>query len=182
MRLDNEQYRRRTRWTMGVSLVAHALIMLWIVLAPQVANLAPAITEITLLEPGDVGGPSAPSAAAAQAASPQPGVATSHNADLSFRRLARREEVTPEPQSPDAFADRITARLAATHSSDPAPVQGVSSSALAKVWSSPATPGAAGGGGGSLSLNRGGDGTASGPALSLHRGGSGPAPANIRSQ
>jgi TonB family protein len=177
---DNAQYRERARWTMGVSLVVHVLIMLWIVLAPQVSQIGPAITEITLIEPGDLGGAPAPSAAAAPSASENPGVSVSHREDVSFRRMARQQDMTPEPQSADAFADRLTAKLAATRSNEPAAVQGISSNALTKAWSTPATAGGGGvgGTGSSLSLNRGGDGTSTGPALTLHRGGgSGTAPA-----
>jgi len=181
-RLDHEAYRRRTRWTMGVSLVAHTLVLLWIAFAPRAAAELETLTEITLIEPGESGGAPAASGAPAPAASERPGVAVSHRADESFRRLTARDELSPEPQSAEAFADRITARLAAVRESEPAAVKGVSSSALARVWNTPAAPGGtAGGGGSALALNRGGGGASAGPSLALNRGsgGSGPAAAIV---
>jgi TonB family protein len=180
IRIDHQEYRRRSRWTMTVSLIAHALIMLWIVLAPRVAAQHPELTEITLIEPGDLGGAPAAASAPAASASERAGVAVSHRADESFRRVTSQDDLTPEPQSADAVADRITARLAALHESTPSPVKGVSSSPLSDSWSTPAAPGAAtGGGGNALSLNRGGGGTSTGPSLALNRGGSGPAAAIV---
>ena len=176
MRIDAEEYRRRSRWTMGVSLVAHALIMLWIVLAPRTASQMPELTEITLIEPGDLGGaPAATGQPSASAAPERAGVAVIHRVSESFRRLTAQDDVTPEPQSPEAVADKITARLAAIHESAPAPVKGLSPSPLADTWGTPSAPaGATGGGGTALTLNRGGGGTSTGPTLSLNRGGSGP--------
>ena len=178
MQLDQLDYERRARWTMGTSAVLHVLLLAWLVLLPRVMPQGPQLTEITLLAPGDLGGAGAP-AAPTQVSSEHPGAAVSQRVDESFRRLETREEMTPEPQSADAFADRLAARLAAAHENDPAPVKGISSSALTQVWSSPAAPSAAiGGGGGPLKLSRG-DGSGAGPSLSLTRGGtgSGPAPA-----
>ena len=178
---DHEEYRRRARRAMTASLIAHALIMLWIVLAPRAASQLPELTEITLIEPGDLGGaPAAAAAAPAVAASERAGVAVSHRVDESFRRITSRDDLTPEPQSASAFADRITARLAAIHESTPSPVKGVSSSTLSDSWSTAAAPGGAlGGGGNALTLKRGGGGTSTGPSLALNRGGSGPSAAIV---
>ena len=140
MQLDQLEYQRRSRWTMTVSGVLHVLLLLCLVLAPRVVAQAPQLTEITLIEPGDLGGSPAPSGASAPAASDHDGLAATHHEDVSFRRSSLKEEIAPEPQSAEAFADRITSRIAATHENDPAPVQGISSSALAKVWSTPTTP------------------------------------------
>ncbi|HKQ59626.1 MAG TPA: hypothetical protein VJY35_17325, partial [Candidatus Eisenbacteria bacterium] len=180
MRLEDLAYRRRTRWSMAVSVTLHVLILLCIVLAPRVGPQGPALTEITLIDPGDLGGPEAPSTGAAPAYVERSGAAVIHASDQSFRRLTASDELTPEPESADAVADRITSRLASIQSSTPTPVTGVSSSALSSVWSAPAAPGPVAGGGGSpLALQRGGGGSSSGPALSLHRGGSTPGPAVV---
>jgi len=173
MQLDDAEYQRRARWTLAVSGVLHALLLMCLVLAPRAGFQAPMITEIKLIEPGDLGGAPAPSGAPARAASEHPGLAASHDQDLSFRRLSDHDEVTPEPQSAEAFADRITSRLAAGHENDPAPVQGVTSSALTRVWSTPVTAsGAVGSGTGPLKLSRG-DGAGAGSPLALTRGGTG---------
>jgi TonB family protein len=177
MRLDLESHRRRTGWSMSASVVAHALILLWIVIAPHAASQLPALTEITLIEPGELdpaGGPSAPAAAARSEA----GAAARNAVDQSFRRDERLAQMTPEPESPSALEDRISARLAALQQREPVPVLGVSASALGSAWGSPATSGVGAGGKNPspLALNRGGEGAA-GPALALTRGGSGLAPA-----
>ena len=181
IRIDHEEYQRRARWTMGVSLVAHALIFLWIALAPRAASEMAELTEITLIEPGELGGaPASAGAPSASAAPDRAGVAVLHRVSESFRRLTTQDEVTPEPQSAEAVADRITARLAAIHETAPAPVKGLSPSPLADAWGTPTAPaGAVGGGGSALTLNRGGGGTAIGPSLSLNRGGSGPSAAIV---
>jgi TonB family protein len=180
-RIEHQEYLHRTRWTMSASLVAHALILLWIMLAPHVASQVPELTEITLIEPGELGGAPASSGAPSASAAPErAGVAVLHRVTESFRRLTKQDEVTPEPQSADAVADRITARLAAIHETSPAPVKGLSPSPLADAWGTPSAPaGAVGGGGTALSLNRGGGGTSIGPSLSLNRGGTGPSAAIV---
>jgi hypothetical protein len=49
--------RRRTRWTMIASFVLHVLLLLWVMtLKSPVADL-PLVTEVTLLEPGDLAAP-----------------------------------------------------------------------------------------------------------------------------
>jgi TonB family protein len=173
MQLEQVEYQRRSRWTMALSGVLHALLLLCLILAPRAAFRGPEITEITLIEPGDLGGAPAPSGAPARATAEHPGLAASHLDPMSFRRSTVHDEMTPEPQSAEAFADRVTSRLASAHASDPAPVQGVSSTALTHVWSAPATTtGGIGSGSGPLKLSRG-DGTGAGPPLSLTRGGTG---------
>jgi TonB family protein len=177
MQLENAEYQRRTRWTLSVSAVLHVLLLLCLVLAPRAIYHAPELTEVTLLEPGDLGGAPAPSGTPAQAASEHPGLAARHLVDQSFLRSTTHDEMSPEPQSADAFADRLTSRLASTHENDPAPVQGVSSTALARVWSTPSpVAGGVGGGNGPLKLSRGDGGSGSAP-LMLTRGGTGSAPA-----
>jgi len=177
MQMEHLEYRHRTRWTMGLSFTIHALLLLCLILAPKVVSQAPALTEITLIEPGDLGGAPAPSGTPAPAKAENAGLAAHHDQDLSFRRSNPHDEVAPEPQSADAFADKLTSRLAQTHENDPAPVQGITSSALTKVWSTPsAVAGGIGGGNGPLKLSRGDGGSGSAP-LMLTRGGTGSAPA-----
>jgi TonB family protein len=177
MRLDRESYRRRTGWSMSASVVAHALIMLWIVFAPHAASQLPTLTEITLIEPGDLTPASAPAAAAAAARSHGGGAAPSA-IDQSFRRDPRPADMTPEPESPSALADRIASRLAAIQQSEPVPVRSMAASALGSAWGSPAQSGVGVGGKNSspLALTRNGDGAA-GPPLTLTRGGASLAPA-----
>jgi len=102
----------RSRRCMAASLVAHALLLAALLLVPRALPQAPALTEFTMLEPGDLapegGVPSAPAPAAAA----QSGTAAPQLADESFRRSAETAEIEPRPQSDDAYADRIASRLA----------------------------------------------------------------------
>ncbi len=182
LQLEQEGYRRRTQVCMTASTVGHALVMLWIALVPHSASQFPALTEITLIEPGALAGAPAQAATPAPATYARSGAASSHATDESFRRLATGSELTPEPESPTTFADRITSRLASLQQNEPTPVRGVSSSALTTVWGPPSATGRVAGGGGTspLALNRGGGGTTAGPALALNRGGgSGAGPAIV---
>jgi len=179
LRADVESYRRRTSWSMSTSVVVHALILMWIVLAPKPVAQRMALTEITLIEPGDLAAPAAAAVPAAAARSAS-GAAARSTVEQSFQRLMHRADMTPEPESPDAIDDRIAARLAALQRTEPAPVRGLSASAVGTAWGSPATAGAGDGGKSAspLALHRGGEGDGAGPALVLTRGGtSAPAPA-----
>ena len=59
LRMDLHHTRARTSWTMSLSFVAHALLVLWLALHPVKAVDMTPITEITLLDPGDLA-PSSP--------------------------------------------------------------------------------------------------------------------------
>ncbi len=168
---------RRTRWTMTVSVVFHALLLLFIMVQRHVEANLPTITEITLLEPGDLA--AAASAPAAPGAAPvtATGLPRSDALDLRFWRKESRAEMTPEPQDPIAYEDQINSRLATLRNTDPSPARSITAGTPSTVWSpTVAVPGKIGGGGtGGISLTRsGGDG---GPPLSLTRGhGTGGAP------
>jgi TonB family protein len=175
--LDHATYKVRARWTLSASAIVHTLLLMWLILAPHVVAQAPSLTEITLVEPGDLAA-SAPSAPAA-AASPSSGAAVASTVERTFKRLTRSADITPEPESEAAVEDRIAARLAAIQHSEPAPVRGVGLAAPpSTAWGTPA-PAATGVGSGTapLALTRGGAGAGPGPALSLHRSGEGLAPA-----
>ncbi|HEX7077644.1 MAG TPA: hypothetical protein VF363_04430, partial [Candidatus Eisenbacteria bacterium] len=89
LRMDEFACRRRTRWTMGVSAVLHALLFLWIATQKTSAIDLPKITEITLIEPGDLAAAAAAAAPAAARRS-DPGFASRAVAqDMAFRRTDR---------------------------------------------------------------------------------------------
>lgn len=169
---DYDVVRRRTRFTMTISAVAHALLMLWIVLWKPVVREASEFTEIMLLEPGDL----APAAAAAPASpgSEVKGMPRPSAREERFARALTRADIAPQPQTA-AAADRIAARLASLQSRDAALVSGVATSGLPSgVLGAPAgAQSGLGAGSGPVSLTRGGTGTGSGPAISLTRGGTG---------
>jgi TonB family protein len=174
--LDHATYKVRARWTITASAIIHALLMLWIVLAPHVVTQAPSLTEITLVEPGDAAASPAPAPAAA---TPSAGAAVASTVERTFHRMTRSADITPEPESPTAVEDRIAARLAAIQQQSPAPLRGVGLAAPpTTAWGSPAPAGTgAGSGTAPLALTRGGTGTGPGPALALRRSGEGLAPA-----
>ena len=175
LRLDLEDTRARTRWTMTVSFIIHALILLWLVLQPVVHQVEPPITEITLLEPGDLApaGADAAPAPAPAARAQETGVTSASVRDTRFVRLTRRADLEPAPQSADAFADAINARLATSNRPMTASITGAATTSIpaSLFGSGPATAPSAGGGG-AIALKRGGGGGGS-PPLDLHRGGTG---------
>jgi TonB family protein len=169
----SDEVRQRTRWTMGVSLALHALLLAF-VLAPRPAReAAPELTEITMLSPGDLAESPAgdPAPATAVAREPSPGARVPVRQDESFRRTSDQAELSPDADAISA-ADRVSARLAAMRQDVSVPVANASAAVTTSaVWTTPAA--AAGGGGGNaqaLSLTRGGTGEGSTP-LALGRGG-----------
>jgi TonB family protein len=175
MRMDIETSRARLRWTMAVSAVLHLLLMLWITLYRGERHQLMGLTEITLLEPGDLepAGAAGP-APAAVAPVPWAGLARAHAVDVRFRRERSEADVAPEPQSELALNDRLDARLSDLRTSAHTAAPGAAlPTTPAAIWGTPAAVASGPGGAGSapLALSRGGSG---GPSLDLTRGG-GPA-------
>jgi len=158
---------------MMVSMVVHALLMLWIVTIKTSVTKLPEMTEITLIEPGELSAP-APSAAA-PAGPTEAGAVHAQSHEERFARQLNRGDVEPEPQSVTATADRITARLASLQQQEPLAVAGTAGAGVPSNAWGPATAVTGNGGGGNgpaLAMNRGG-GSGTGPALTLTRGGTG---------
>lgn len=107
---------RNRRKALVGSLIAHALLMFWIALYQHIAPEAPALVEITWLDPQ-------PAAAVAAPAPPQPTVEVSEPepspppAEYKFQRELTRAEIEPEPQKVLARDDRLSERLAALRDS-----------------------------------------------------------------
>src|SRR2546422_891402 len=141
LRLDLEQTRARTRWTMSVSLGSHALLFLWLVFHPVKALDLTPITEITLLEPGDLAPAPAGSAAPTASGQPTAGVAARSLTDVHFQRQAKRGEIAPDPQSSWTFEDRLDARLAAMQQKASHAAKGIAPTSVptSLFGSSPAT-------------------------------------------
>jgi TonB family protein len=180
LRIDQELVRRRTRWTMTISFVVHALLFLWFTSFKTTTQDLPIVTEVVLLEPGDLN----PAAAAAPETAPQrqeetvKGAPKESQSDTHFRRLDR-GDVSLAPES-NTFQDQLNSRLAAIQQQNsPLPVGTATGSPTASLFgSSPATVGTPGGSGTApVKLNRGG-GTG-GPPLELSRGGTPGAPASL---
>jgi TonB family protein len=176
---DRLACRTRTRRCLAVSMVAHALLLLVLVFMPRPLRGAPALTEFTMLEPGDLmAGGAAPSLPALSATTHE-GTATAEARDESFRRVQPTAEIEPQPQVDDVFADRIASRLATLQNVEASRVVGVAETRTAGGGSAIApAPATGGGGGGPVALNRGGS-LGSTPSLNLTRGGGGgsaPAP------
>jgi TonB family protein len=180
--LDLELSRRRTWKTMTVSLIVHALILFWITTIKSAVEDFPVVTEVLLLEPGDLmaAAPSAPSVAPAPAQSQTVrGMAVQNNQDVHFTRMERDADVTLDPKADTALQDQLNSRLAALQRQNtPMPVGAATGSVSSLFGSSPATVGAPGGTGTApVKLTRGG--TGSGPPLELSRGGTPGAPASL---
>ena len=168
---DRAACRARTHRCLAASLAVHALLLLALLLVPRALPGAPVLTEITLLEPGDLMAAVAAPSAPARAAATRAGTETAEAEDASFRRVAPTAEVEPRPQADDVFADRIASRLATLQNVEASRVVGVAEARRPGTGSSLAPAAAAtGGGGATIDLNRGGT-LGSGPAVSLTRGG-----------
>jgi TonB family protein len=184
LRLDLEQCRVRTRWTMTVSLIAHALLFLWIMTMKSTVSELPIVTEITFLEPGDLA-PAAPAEAAPAPAAPQSrtvqGATVKNNEDVHFVRLNREADVALDPSSDRASRDEIDTRLAALQrDATPTPIGSATSNPPTSLFgTSPATVAGSGGSGTSpVSLTRG-QGLGGSSALTLSRGTTPGAPAAL---
>ncbi|HET9253308.1 MAG TPA: TonB family protein, partial [Candidatus Eisenbacteria bacterium] len=182
LHLDFELARQRTRKTMAVSLIVHALILFWITTIKSAVEDLPVVTEILMLEPGDLmtAAPSAPSVAPAPAQSQTVrGMSVQSPQDVHFQRLERQADVSLDPVSSTAFQDQLNSKLAQIQrDSKPLPVGTATGSVSALFGTSPATVGTPGGTGTApVKLSRGGGG--SGPALELSRGGTPGAPASL---
>ncbi len=174
LRMDLEVTRARTRWTMTTSVVAHALLFLWIALHHAIYPDLTPITEITLIEPGDIAAGN-PSPARPASGTPISGVTARTVNDQQFQRPMLRSEIEPDPQNSWVFADRLTARLTAMQQDAHATGAATSPVPTSMFGSAPAAVGG-GSGFGPVSLNRGGGG-GSAPLPLVRGGGGGTAPA-----
>ena len=167
---DETVLRSRTRGCMAASIGVHVVILLALALAPHAARSAPALTEITLLDPGELDGAPAP-AAAEPAAETEAGAIATASAEAHFARIDARAAVAPGPQSAAASDDRLDARLAAMRNTNLSPAAGTLPSAPLSMWGATPAQIAGPGAGGSvlLHLTHGG-GVGSGPPLALARG------------
>lgn len=169
---DLEESRGRTGWTMSASLIVHGALLVWLLFLKPAGAAVETLTEITLLDPGQL--EAAAAAGAPAPASPGPketGLRTSDDKDDHFRRLSRSADFAPDPQSDLASADRVSARLASMRQDVKVPVTGGEGTPMA-LWSTPAgAPGATGGGGTAAhGLDRGKE-LGGGQAVALGRGG-----------
>jgi TonB family protein len=98
---------RRTAWSMGTSVVVHAIVLLLLLLIrPHDPAAGTMLAEIEYV------GAEPPMAVAAAVEEPvQVALARPAETRERFRRAASEAEVAPVPQSDLALADRITARL-----------------------------------------------------------------------
>jgi len=170
---DLDEVRHRTRWTMSVSLVLHALLFIFLLAPRPAAQATPDLTEITLLGPGDLepaaaGSPQVPTA---HASDPSTGARLPVRSDQSFQRNLERADVAVDGDAVSA-ADRVSARLAAMRADVSVPVANASAAVTpSSVWSTPASAPGSGGTGQALSLTRGGGAGDGSAPLALGRGG-----------
>src|SRR5262249_29486605 len=134
---DETVLRSRTRRCMAASIGVHVVILIAVALAPPAARSAPALTEITLLDPGELDGAPAP-AAAEPATQTEAGAIATASAEAHFTRTDAHAAVAPAPQSQTASDDRLDARLAAMRNTNLSPAAGTLPSAPLSMWG--ATP------------------------------------------
>ena len=171
---DRDDVRGRTRWTMTLSVMVHAILFLLLLLPRPSSEAGETLTEIALLGPGDlepapaVGGAQAPRLAEETT----PGARAASTTDETFRRRNDDADITPELPSLTAV-DRMTTRLAAMREDVSRPVASSNVGGPSALWTTPAgAAGSTSGGGQALNLARGGTGSGGTP-LALGRGGGG---------
>jgi len=169
---DLDEVRSRTRWTMTMSFMLHAILLLLLMLPKPSLEAASSLTEITMLGAGELD----PAPAAGGAAAPQraeqthSGVRVSSTNDATFLRRDDQADVTPDAVSNNPM-DRVSARLAALREDVSRPVASSNVGGPSALWSTPSgTAGGAGAAGQAISLTRGGTGGGGAP-LALGRGG-----------
>ena len=176
LRLDFEACRTRTRRSVGISIIFHLLLFLWILNLKSAVVESPPITEILMLDPGDLVGTSAKaSQAAAGHVNPQESLAPREvKTDARFVRSADRADVALDPMASNAIADQMAARLSKITQEERVAVPSTAKTSLptSSFGSGPATLGGVGSGSSPVALARGGNLGGAG-ALPLNRGGGG---------
>jgi len=176
LRFDLEACRVRTRRSVGISIIFHLLLFLWILNMKSVVVETPPITEILMLDPGDLAGSASRSGAApAGHVDPQPSLAPHEvKNDARFVRSADRGEIALDPQNSTAIADQMSARLSQITQQERIAVPSTAKTSLptSAFGSGPATLGGGGSGSSPVALSRGGSLGGAG-ALPLNRGGGG---------
>src|SRR5688572_26467402 len=139
---DYELARRRTRLAMTISMVAHALLMLWVVSYKTIASDTPELTEIVMIDPGELAAPSAGAPAPAAAAAPTArGARVASNLDERFTRSQREADFVPEPQSSSALEDRLAAQVASLGRRDVSSVASVAAKGIpGGAWGTATAP------------------------------------------
>ncbi len=159
---------------MTLSVAFHALLFVWLVFHHVAEPTLSPITEITMIEPGDLA-PTTSAAAPAASGAAAAGASNKAVSEMHFKRNPVKAEMEPDPQSSWSFEDRLEARLAAMQQ-NPTPGTAIAPTrAPASVFgTSPALMASGTGIGSPIALNRGGSGA--GAPLPLARGGTGSSP------
>lgn len=166
-----DEVRGRTRWTMTISFMLHAILLLLLMLPKPSLEVASSLTEITMLGAGELDPAPAAGGAAASLRSEQPhsGVRVSSSTDATFLRRDDHADVSPDAEARTSM-DRVSARLAALRQDVSRPVASSNVGGPSALWSTPSGTAGGTGGGQAISLTRGGTGGGGAP-LALGRGG-----------
>lgn len=110
--IELEAISSRTRKTIGFSVAVHALILLWLVLYRTVSPPAPALTEISWIDPASISPPKPavtvkPARRSARREIPSPKQKPEH-----FVRKTNTSDFAPQPQHSKASQDKIRRKLA----------------------------------------------------------------------
>ncbi len=170
--------RRRTFQTLGFSILFHGALLALLSLVQEFAPGPLALTEITLLEPGEGGGaagasPAAASPIAVPPPSPRKGIAVKPSPEtVQFAREERDASFEPEAQDPAATGDRLAERLASLQRQAATRRESPAAALVVPLG----LPGSSGAGLASLGSGNGigmGTGTGTGSGVGLNRGGGG---------
>jgi len=166
---------------MITSFVVHVLLFVWFTTIRSTVADLPVVTEIMLLDPGELAAaaPSAPAPApSAQASASSKGMTTKSTEEAHFRRTVDNADISLAPVADQALVDKMASRLAALQNeSRPLTAGTASGSPTSLFGTSPATVTGPNTSGSAVKLTRGGVG--SGTALDLSRGTTPGAPASL---
>jgi TonB family protein len=163
------------------SFVVHVLLFVWITTIRGTVEDLPVVTEIMMLDPGELAAaaPSAPAPApSAEASASSKGMTTKSSEEVHFRRAVDNADISLAPVADQALVDKMASRLAALQNESRPITAGTSSGSPTSLFgTSPATVTGPNTSGSAVKLTRGGVG--SGTALDLSRGTTPGAPASL---
>jgi TonB family protein len=101
----------RTRKFMGISLVIHVLILLWLMLYRNIAPLPPALTEVTWIDPVTIQPPSVKVMVDKPVQRVEKRATQPQQKPVHFVRKTEKNDFAPQPQTDQAVEDKLRRKL-----------------------------------------------------------------------
>jgi TonB family protein len=110
-RIELESIQSRTRKTTGVSIIIHALIVLWLILYRTVSPLPPALTEISWIEPVSIQPPKPTATVKITQPAVQRDLPSPKQTPAHFVRKTSTSDFAPKPQTREVVEDKLKRTL-----------------------------------------------------------------------